>query len=223
MKNYKTIIALAAAGLACSAAESKAQLVTGYVWENASSSWETLASPAGTVPAAPPSTALAVGTLSGNSSLNFYSANPAHPDTQPDLYYTISSFLGTGGYTFTGGSHGSDNLNNTLFEFIGTTYLTAGQTYTIQDDDGVILKINGSTVYSSPQPQSDFGNVTLTWGGATGYYSFNLLYAEVDGAPATLDTSLTVVPEPSTVVAGALILLPFGVSTMRILRKSKVS
>jgi hypothetical protein len=31
------------------------------------------------------------------------------------------------------------------------------------------------------------------------------------------------VPEPSTVVAGALLILPFGVSTMRILRKSKVS
>ena len=33
----------------------------------------------------------------------------------------------------------------------------------------------------------------------------------------------TAVPEPSTVVAGALLLLPFGVSTLRILRKSKVS
>jgi hypothetical protein len=33
----------------------------------------------------------------------------------------------------------------------------------------------------------------------------------------------TAVPEPSTVVAGALLLLPFGVSTLRILRKNKVS
>jgi hypothetical protein len=33
----------------------------------------------------------------------------------------------------------------------------------------------------------------------------------------------TAVPEPSTVVAGALLLLPFGVSTLRILRKSKAS
>jgi hypothetical protein len=32
----------------------------------------------------------------------------------------------------------------------------------------------------------------------------------------------TAVPEPSTVVAGALLLLPFGVSTLRILRKNKV-
>ena len=34
---------------------------------------------------------------------------------------------------------------------------------------------------------------------------------------------LGIVPEPSTVVAGALLLLPFGVSTLRILRKKQVS
>jgi hypothetical protein len=31
----------------------------------------------------------------------------------------------------------------------------------------------------------------------------------------------SVVPEPSTIVAGALLLLPFGVSTLRVLRKSR--
>jgi hypothetical protein len=31
----------------------------------------------------------------------------------------------------------------------------------------------------------------------------------------------TAVPEPSTIVAGALLLLPFGISTVRILRKDK--
>lgn len=34
-------------------------------------------------------------------------------------------------------------------------------------------------------------------------------------------SATTVVPEPSTVVAGALLLLPFGISTVRILRKNK--
>ncbi len=33
--------------------------------------------------------------------------------------------------------------------------------------------------------------------------------------------TVTSVPEPSTIVAGALLLLPFGVSTMRILRRHK--
>lgn len=34
---------------------------------------------------------------------------------------------------------------------------------------------------------------------------------------------LAVVPEPSTMVAGALLLLPFGMSTLRILRKKQIS
>lgn len=34
---------------------------------------------------------------------------------------------------------------------------------------------------------------------------------------------LGIVPEPSTVIAGALLLLPFGVSTVRILRKNKTA
>ena len=223
MKNYKSIIAIVAAGLTGSAVVSHAALVTGYVWENSSSAWETLASPAGTVPTAPPSTALAVGTLAGNGSLNFSSADPLQPNLHPDLNYTIASFLATGGYTFTGGTHGSDNLNNTLFEFIGSTYLVHGQTYQVFNDDGVILSINGTTVLSSTQPQSVYGGESFTWTGATGVDSFTLLYAEVMGAPATLNAGLTVVPEPSTIVAGALMLLPFGIGVARSLRKDRTA
>lgn len=41
---------------------------------------------------------------------------------------------------------------------------------------------------------------------------------------ATLDNiQLTAVPEPTTVVAGVLMLLPFGVSTLRILRKTRTA
>jgi hypothetical protein len=32
-----------------------------------------------------------------------------------------------------------------------------------------------------------------------------------------------VVPEPTTVIAGALLLLPFGASTLRILRKNRTA
>jgi hypothetical protein len=37
------------------------------------------------------------------------------------------------------------------------------------------------------------------------------------------DVSLTAVPEPTTIVAGALMLLPLGVSAMRIMRKSRIA
>ena len=34
------------------------------------------------------------------------------------------------------------------------------------------------------------------------------------------DISLVAVPEPTTMIAGALLLLPFGASTLRMLRKN---
>lgn len=53
--------------------------------------------------------------------------------------------------------------------------------------------------------------------GAYGIVVLNL----TDDAGNLKQDVLAQVPEPSTVVAGALLLLPFGVSTVRILRKSK--
>ena len=55
--------------------------------------------------------------------------------------------------------------------------------------------------------------------GQYGVFALNL----TDARGNYYQSQLGAVPEPSTVVAGALLLLPFGVSTVRILRKSKVS
>ena len=43
------------------------------------------------------------------------------------------------------------------------------------------------------------------------------------GGQLEVDFSYTPVPEPTTMVAGALLLLPFGASTLRILRKNRVA
>ena len=37
------------------------------------------------------------------------------------------------------------------------------------------------------------------------------------------NTEFTPVPEPTTIVAGAMLLLPFGMSTLRMLRKSRTA
>jgi choice-of-anchor C domain-containing protein len=53
-----------------------------------------------------------------------------------------------------------------------------------------------------------------------------LSFRDTDGTPygAALDNiSLTPVPEPTTMVAGALLLLPFGASTLRVLRRNRVA
>lgn len=53
-----------------------------------------------------------------------------------------------------------------------------------------------------------------------GVFALNLTNGNRANAQPVL--GFTSVPEPSTVIAGALLLLPFGVSTLRILRKSKM-
>ena len=55
--------------------------------------------------------------------------------------------------------------------------------------------------------------------GAYGVVALNL----TDKQGNYYQSQLGMVPEPSTVVAGALLLLPFGVSTVRILRKSRAA
>ncbi len=61
-------------------------------------------------------------------------------------------------------------------------------------------------------------NATNASGGAYGVFALTLTTGNTYAQPI-----LGMVPEPSTVVAGVLLLLPFGVSTVRILRKDKVA
>ena len=63
------------------------------------------------------------------------------------------------------------------------------------------------------------GSVTNASGGAFGVFALTLTDARGNNAQPVLG----MVPEPSTVVAGVLLLLPFGVSTVRILRKDKLA
>jgi hypothetical protein len=47
-----------------------------------------------------------------------------------------------------------------------------------------------------------------------------LEYSEVAGGQAQLKIDLTPVPEPSTIIAGGLLLLPLGLGILRTWRKS---
>jgi hypothetical protein len=56
-----------------------------------------------------------------------------------------------------------------------------------------------------------------------GVFVLNTSTTDRQGNTTYYQPLLGIVPEPSTVVAGALLLLPFGVSTLRILRKKQTS
>src|ERR1017187_5794308 len=70
-------------------------------------------------------------------------------------YYTIGSWLNTGGATgvsYSGGAASGDSIDNMIFRLTGSVYLTAGaNTLDIGHDDGVIVSINGiGTVLNAP-------------------------------------------------------------------------
>ena len=133
---------------------------------------------------------------------------------------TVADFLATApaGAQVSNLTGGSTDLQNTIFNFTGSFYIANGQSFSLSHDDGATLVINGQTVISSAGPTVDITS-TGTYTGASGVQSVQLVYGENNGLSAVLSVA---VPEPTTMVAGALLLLPFGASTLRKLRNRAV-
>jgi hypothetical protein len=66
-------------------------------------------------------------------------------------------------------------------------------------------------------------NDTTILANANGAYGVDSLNLSDSNGVAAQDQLVIVVPEPTTVVAGALLLLPFGASALRILRKKQMA
>ena len=178
---------LAAAIFACTVAH--ADTISGSVWEHQASSG-TLAAPVGT------------------ATSTFTTSNLSY--SSPSSAYTIGGFLGAG-TTLANASVASHNLNDTIFDFTGSTFLTHGTTYHFTHDDGMYLFINSNyshigdhvgEVLNSGAPTSPRLD-TFTWTGVTGSAHFDLLYAEIAGAPAQLNSPdfpvTAITPEPSSI------------------------
>jgi hypothetical protein len=185
-------------------ATSHAASVSGSVWEGATSY------PSSLSPTAPSGTPTATFTVSGVGDLfNFVSGGSN--DLTADPTYTLGGYLTSGGDSVayaTGSGSAGDSINNDVFQFTGTTYLAAGTTYGITHDDGMYLflaPVSSPTSFTeainSGSPTSaDLSNFSV---GTSGYYDFNLLYAEVNGAPAVLSGTLgnlSPTPEPSSLM-----------------------
>lgn len=148
--------------------------------------------------------------LSPNGAINFTSA-PG---------YTLQQFLlSNPGTTILTGSatdlaRSLDTADGgTMLEFTGQVSVTSGQTFTVQHDDGLQLLIGSVLVVNAPGPTAPTVT-TVTYGGPTGTFAFDLVYGECCGAPAVLATSLPLVgavPEPETygMLAAGLGLLGF--------------
>jgi len=100
------------------------------------------------------------------------------------------------------------------------TVTSGGQTFTFDLVSSYIASQGGGAIAVK-------GTGFVTGTGTTAYqstaldWSFTSQDPKAGAAGWTFSASSSSVPEPSTIVAGALLLLPFGISTVRILRKNK--
>ena len=212
MKNYKTIIAADAAGLACTAITSQASF--------------TPVSPGvfATIPSGGDFTAPAAGDLLATLTSNFnfgpnidigsvttsvYKFNAANGAPLGGLLFIYTVVVNTGDITglTVNGFTGPVSVNN-----------VAG---TAQDANSANDNITGGINFSWGPNVNAVNTVKVvvdtsatTWAGNT---------ANFQDSAAGIVPSLGPVPEPSTVVAGALMLLPFGIGAIRSLRKDRTA
>ncbi len=136
------------------------------------------------------------GTLLGTFTVNQINFFGGPNNNSPS--YTVGGFLNSNGSvaTVTPGAAGL-SLNDKELQFFGSTYFAVG-TYGITHDDGIFLYLNGAQVISSGAPTSaELSTFTIT---TAGNYNFDLLYAEVNGAPGILNFPAATTPEPSSFI-----------------------
>lgn len=143
--------------------------------------------------------------------------------------YTIANFLTSNGsvlsnksanFATVNAANPGDGLDNTIFDFKGSSYLSAG-TYTVRHDDGAYLFLNGVmtnvlTPGNSGIPTAaEDSFFTIATGGN---YSFELAYTEVNGPPAVLNAPFASTPEPSSfILLGSGLFAAAGVIRRRLM------
>jgi hypothetical protein len=188
--NIRILLAIAClAAFIAVTGSAHASTFTGSVWENATA-----------YPASLPANTSGLGTPSATFNVDGINFNSSSTGSG----YTVGGFLTSNGNVVTNPSASfagisGDTLNNTIYEFTGYTNLVAGQTYNVTHDDGAILYIDGIAVISAGAPTSaELSSFVAT---ATGTFSVDLLYAEVNGAPGILTSDLVATtPEPSSFI-----------------------
>jgi len=206
----------------------KADTYTGYLWINVSAASDATVAQA---------TTLGLGTANivfTTTAINFDLGGPQAPATVQQFLNANSAAINfvSGNTaanlnaTFTTNSGPNALIDGGYILFTGTTGLTAGSnSFSVSHDDGAELAVNGSTVFSSPGPQSEGPPSTGTYNAATsGNYGFELAYGEVNGTPAVIQFSPTLAtPEPSTLAIAGLGALGFGAYHYRRRRAAKAS
>lgn len=156
-----------------------------------------------------------------------------------DITFSGDGYAANGQVDVSGGIATSGFLTVTAGNDLGTYQLfTANPTIIVPV--GVTVNLTGdNAVFPSSNPFVDGGGLNFSgpvFDGNESDVAFNLFgngpgsYSLFDGsatqytqANGNATISLVAVPEPTTVIAGALLLLPFGASTIRVLRRNRAA
>jgi hypothetical protein len=134
--------------------------------------------------------------------------------------YTIGSFLGTGGFSYTG-PIANDSLNNTLWLFYTDNSFASAPTLTVTHDDGieaVFQNIDGPAYTGFTAGGTSAITETGTCPTCSGPGQLGIIYNEAFGPPGVLQVNA--VPEPAT---WALTLLGLGGLGLALRRSRKMA
>jgi hypothetical protein len=149
-----------------------------------------------------PPTGTTLSTLSG--SYDLLSSAPGPGNVQP--YWAL--WVGT-----------ASTYKAVLYSLGGTPLTSSSTMHAFSPDFSASLGTWGDTL--SQFDAITIGGVAL--GDMTVYWVGLEIGEGGSGAASANIESITVVPEPTTMIAGALLLLPFGASTVRLLRKNRTA
>jgi hypothetical protein len=145
----------------------------------------------------------------------------------------VNTLLWTIDYTYAGTATDPNAWSDLQFLFnaarnmtidgVGGTITQGGQLDVTWDNDYLGLSGGGTVSFLVQGYQVDVTPLALAQEGGSNFDGSNPWVQPSRDVMARFDITVAAVPEPTTVIAGALLLLPFGASTLRMLRKQRVA
>lgn len=125
--------------------------------------------------------------------------------------------MGVYGPSGSGTMYHPDMQNAQVLNGSGNQHFDMMIKWTTANSDSGIHRFNGTDVEVFTFLLTGLTENDFNYANANGYF----IGAHVQGIPGGLSGAITAVPEPTTIIAGALLLMPFGASTFRILRRNR--
>jgi len=160
-------------------------------------------------------------TLTGDITASFiFGSGNEYAASSASLTLFSPAYSGFDGTYTLASSSGAFDINNILY-YPGDPIVDFWGVLTLQSSSGTYLNLFSAAPDGSDTALAGYYALVGYNGSYINFYPYN--GSSNIGGPATATLSVDPVPEPTTLIAGALMLMPFGASTLRILRNRRVA